>query len=138
MICFVLPGSRESAYVYAITSAGVSYLITKGCADGKWDSCGCDLRVRGRVQKNNEPGWEWGGCSQNVRHGDEFSKKFMDWDPPAKDVKYLLMKHNNEAGRKVRAAYFWVTKRSVLIFCSSKVTNVQLPPLLAFSMFLSK
>nr|AAT02182.1 secreted signalling factor wnt-A [Nematostella vectensis] len=92
--------TKESAFVFALTSAGVSFQITKGCSLGNWEQCGCDTQVRGRVQTKDEASWEWGGCSENVGHGDDFSRKFMDPEPPRKELEYLLVKHNNEAGRK--------------------------------------
>lgn len=69
---------------------------------GKWENCGCDTRVRGRVYAKGEKSWEWGGCSENVKYGVEQSKMFLDPPrPDKKDIQYLLITHNNEAGRKV-------------------------------------
>lgn len=93
--------SRESAYVYAITSVGVAYEVTDQCASGKSEICGCDTRIRGSGSSKNET-WQWGGCSANIRYGDDVSRDFMDPDPLPKDVRNLLVRHNNEAGRKVR------------------------------------
>lgn len=46
--------------------------------------------------------WEWGGCSDNVNYGFKKSREFMD-APYRKrsDIKTLLKRHNNDAGRFV-------------------------------------
>lgn len=53
-------GSRERAYVYAISSAGAAYAITRACSRGEITECGCDGKIRSRPSK----GFEWGGCSE--------------------------------------------------------------------------
>ncbi|KAG8222786.1 hypothetical protein J437_LFUL006781, partial [Ladona fulva] len=40
-------GSREAAYTYAITSAGVAYAVTQACSLGNISGCGCDPSVGG-------------------------------------------------------------------------------------------
>lgn len=58
---FRLLESRESAYVHAITSAGVAFSITKACSKGILNECSCDNRQKLRKSKKN---WQWGGCSE--------------------------------------------------------------------------
>ena len=38
-------GSREKAYLHAITSAGIMYSVTKACASGNLVECGCDHQL---------------------------------------------------------------------------------------------
>lgn len=54
-------GSREKAYVHAITSAGVAYAITKACSRGELNECSCDNKMQRKQAKKN---WQWGGCSE--------------------------------------------------------------------------
>lgn len=94
--------NRESSYLHAIASAGVTFQITKGCSQGNWDDCGCDSKPTGRGKKEGEASWEWGGCSENYRYGYEYSTKFMDPGKNAdKTLSNHLVRHNNEAGRRV-------------------------------------
>lgn len=40
-----LSGYRESAFAFAVSSAGVAYNIARACSQGKLVSCGCDPSV---------------------------------------------------------------------------------------------
>jgi len=94
-------GSKETAFLYAITSAGVVHTIAKSCASGNLTECGCDNRGQG---KSTPEGWKWGGCSDNLRYGVNFAKRFID-GPDKKGLKKtgelrnLMNLHNNKAGR---------------------------------------
>ncbi|CAH8468871.1 unnamed protein product [Schistosoma mattheei] len=68
-------GTRESAYVLAVTSAGVSHAVTKACSSGLHDNCGCDRTI---YDHPREPNFEWSGCSDNIYFGAEFSRQFLD------------------------------------------------------------
>lgn len=89
--------TRETAYLYAIFSAGIMYSVARGCAKGELDNCGCDRKIR-----INEPtdDFEWGGCSDNVRYGNKFSREFVDSGETKEVPEGLMNLWNNEAGRK--------------------------------------
>ncbi|KAJ8302362.1 hypothetical protein KUTeg_021349 [Tegillarca granosa] len=58
-------GSREAAFVYALSSAGVVHAITRACSKGELMKCGCDPRKDG--ESRDKKGWfKWGGCSDNA------------------------------------------------------------------------
>lgn len=40
-------GTREAAFVYAISSAGVAFAVTRACSSGELEKCGCDRTVHG-------------------------------------------------------------------------------------------
>ncbi|KAG9330680.1 hypothetical protein JZ751_022509 [Albula glossodonta] len=93
------PGSREAAFTYAITAAGVAHAVTAACSQGNLSNCGCDREKQGYY--NQEEGWKWGGCSADIRYGVELSRRFVDAREIKKNARRLMNLHNNEAGRKV-------------------------------------
>jgi wingless-type MMTV integration site family protein 16 len=100
---FPLIGSRETAFVYAITSAGVVHAITQACSAGNLTECSCDLSKQGHTTPD---GWKWGGCSDNIRYGMQFAKNFVDAPERAarkknRDIRAMMNLHNNHAGRLV-------------------------------------
>ncbi|XP_072174311.1 protein Wnt-16-like [Diadema setosum] len=73
-------GNKETAFIYAITSAGVVYSVTRSCSLGNLTECGCTV-ARGHPGDDvldNAEEWRWGGCSDNVDYGIALSKKFVD------------------------------------------------------------
>lgn len=97
----VSSGCRETAFVFAITSAGVTHAVARSCSEGAIESCTCDYRRRGP----GGPDWHWGGCSDNVDFGRMFSREFVDSSERGRDLRYLTNIHNNEAGRMVRISH---------------------------------
>ncbi|XP_066995043.2 protein Wnt-16 [Anabrus simplex] len=102
-------GSKETAFIYAVTSAGVVHAVTQSCSSGNLTECSCDSSHQG---KSTQQGWKWGGCSDNLKYGVEFARKFVDApdlvkpDPTSKRKKarnkrMQMNLHNNEAGRQV-------------------------------------
>ena len=88
-------GTRESAYIHALTSAGVAYAMTKACSTGRLESCGCDMSV-GDVATNRSI--RWTGCSDNVLFGAETARRFVNLREPRTN---LLNLHNNRVGIQV-------------------------------------
>lgn len=43
--------TRETAFVHAISSAGVMYTLTRNCSLGDFDNCGCDDTRNGQRGK---------------------------------------------------------------------------------------
>lgn len=108
-----MTGSREAAFVYAITSAGVVHAASRSCRQGNLSECACEAR---RKRKQPSRGWEWGGCNDDVKFGMSLSKMFVDApEYNARSVadrkmrsaarvkrgRYLMNLHNNEVGRLV-------------------------------------
>ncbi|XP_061417624.1 protein Wnt-16 isoform X1 [Lethenteron reissneri] len=91
-------GSRETAFIYAVASAGLVYSITRGCSAGEVSGCSCDASLKGGSQSE---GWQWGGCSDDIRYGLTFGRKFVDAAESAAGGHNALMNlHNVEAGRQ--------------------------------------
>ncbi|KOB74985.1 Protein Wnt, partial [Operophtera brumata] len=104
--------TRETGFVNAITSAGVTYSITRACTAGSLLECSCEKGApkprRGREPVALPPSqvptdsWQWGGCSDNVRFGLKKSREFMDSRYRKRsDIKTLIKLHNHHAGRLV-------------------------------------
>lgn len=55
-----------------------------------------------------EESWHWGGCSEHIRYGTWFSRKFMDGAVRNMSVSKggftlaVMNRHNSEVGRQVR------------------------------------
>ncbi|RWS13361.1 Protein Wnt-7b-like protein [Dinothrombium tinctorium] len=89
--------SKEAAFVYAITSAGVVYSISKFCRKANFSTCECDRRSNGEYGADD---WDWGGCSVNVRFGMRIARKFIDSREMEDDERTMMNLHNNRAGRR--------------------------------------
>lgn len=99
-------GSKETAFLYAITTAGVVHTVARACSSGNLTECNCD-RVQGRGG-NTPEGWKWGGCSDNLRYGIKFAKRFIDAPDRRElrksgEMRSMMNLHNNEAGRRAIA-----------------------------------
>ncbi|XP_064473250.1 protein Wnt-7b-like isoform X2 [Ornithodoros turicata] len=104
-------GSREAAFVYAISSAAMTYSVARACWRGNLSGCGCDRSrestsnalgpLSGSVDGNEyDDAWKWGGCSADVKHSTRLARKFLDAREIEGDDRSLMNLHNNRAGRK--------------------------------------
>ncbi|XP_070191739.1 protein Wnt-2b-like [Littorina saxatilis] len=101
----MLKGSREAAFVYAISAAGVVHAITRACSKGQLHYCACDPTKRG-TGRDKRGTFDWGGCSDNVRYGSKFSRMFIDAkERKVRDARALMNLHNNRAGRRAVKKY---------------------------------
>uniref|UniRef100_A0A3Q2XMD7 Protein Wnt n=1 Tax=Hippocampus comes TaxID=109280 RepID=A0A3Q2XMD7_HIPCM len=95
----LLRSSREAAFVYAISSAGVVYALTRACSQGDLKMCNCDPQKRGR-DKDERGEFDWGGCSDHINYGIRFAKAFIDAkERTVRDARALMNLHNNRCGR---------------------------------------
>lgn len=108
LISYSFPGCRETAFIYAITSAAVTHSIARACSEGSIESCTCDYSHQSKSPQMNNVGavagvrdWEWGGCSDNIGFGFKFSREFVDTGERGRNLREKMNLHNNEAGRAV-------------------------------------
>jgi wingless-type MMTV integration site family protein 16 len=124
-------GTKETAFMHAVTSAGVVHAVTLACSSGNLTDCSCDMQhqqtqthqVQSPDQAPGVPGvfgddgWRWGGCSDNINYGVWFAMTFVDAAEREKigaefmmtydrknigeEVRALVNLHNNEVGRKM-------------------------------------
>ena len=90
--------SREKAFIHAISTAGVVYSVTRACTKGELSQCGCDDKVKSQDVQGK---WDWGGCSDDIYYGAEFSRRFIDSIEDPNQSEGVMNLHNNEAGRRV-------------------------------------
>lgn len=100
-------GCRETAFIYAITSAAVTHSIARACSEGSIQSCSCDYTHQSRASGvSTVRDWEWGGCSDNIGYGFKFSRDFVDTGERGRNLREKMNLHNNEAGRAVSSFNF--------------------------------
>ncbi|KAL3084317.1 hypothetical protein niasHT_035143 [Heterodera trifolii] len=105
-------GTKEQAFVYALSSAAVTHQIAKACSSGQIANCPCGFgdsvttasisssvqspgKNNGGTEKGNllepnltELSYKWKGCSDNVIHGRRISREWSDakWRPNAMEL----------------------------------------------------
>jgi len=91
-------GLRESSFIYALSSAALTYAITSACSEGKIIGCSCDETKKGQ---STSDGHKWSGCSDNIAYGMGVAEIFLE---PQIKYRYRLTHlniHNYEAGRQI-------------------------------------
>ncbi|XP_046881256.1 LOW QUALITY PROTEIN: protein Wnt-4a-like, partial [Hypomesus transpacificus] len=122
-------GTREAAFVYAISAASVAFAVTRGLQQGELEKCGCDRNVHGVSPE----GFQWSGCSDNIAYGVAFSQSFVDVRERSKgqsSSRALMNLHNNEAGRKAILSHMRVECKchGVSGSCEVKTCWKAMPP----------
>ena len=104
-------GSRETAFTYAVSAAGVVNAISRACREGELSTCGCSRAAR---PKDLPRDWLWGGCGDNIDYGYRFAKEFVDARERERihakgsyeSARILMNLHNNRCGRTV-STHIW-------------------------------
>lgn len=94
-------GTREAAFVYALSAATISHTIARACTSGDLRLCTCGP-IPAEIL---EPGYRWGGCADNLHYGLIMGSKFADAPMKMKragsHANKLMHLHNSEVGRQV-------------------------------------
>jgi hypothetical protein len=107
---YFLLETPETAFIYALTSASIMHSIAKACAKGALKECGCEksssiARTRSmKTSSTSTDGFEWGGCSDDLKFGRNVSMTFVDSQETVitrRRIVRMVNWHNNEAGRQV-------------------------------------
>ncbi|XP_037280709.2 protein Wnt-16-like [Rhipicephalus microplus] len=64
-------GSPETAFLYALHSAGVAHTVARACATGQLKECACGSTAPAA----SHGAWRWGGCSDDVQAGLRVSRQ---------------------------------------------------------------
>lgn len=99
---YLFSGTREQAYVYAISSAALAHSLARACSIGVTTKCSCGILPNSPPEGD----FKWGGCGDDVRFGIAFSQMFTESSltkkgKPTMSKKAQMNRHNNRAGRKV-------------------------------------
>ncbi|XP_033628604.1 protein Wnt-9a-like isoform X2 [Asterias rubens] len=96
-------GMRETAFLYAISSAGLTYSVAKACSQGNMERCSCDTSYYS--EETNRDTWKWGGCGDNLKYSQKFVERFLmpkKGDlPRSRDVRAKIDRHNTNLGIRV-------------------------------------
>ena len=110
-LLFSLIGYRETAFAYAVSSAGVAHSVSKACGQGKLESCGCDPKSQrgngGFGSSSILADWRWSGCSHNMDFGVKFSRFLLDSRQRGQDIHSRIHLHNSHVGRTVSRICFF-------------------------------
>ena len=102
-------GTREAAFVQALSAASLAHTLAVSCSAGAMSRCGCgELPTEDGGETARDGAREqfrWGGCSDDVDYGVEFTTRFANGplltgrnrDNPRSKMNL----HNNIAGLKV-------------------------------------
>ncbi|CAG9108225.1 unnamed protein product [Plutella xylostella] len=80
-------GTREQAYVYAVSAAALAWSVARACAAGSLPACSCAAPPRAPPRpprqahvSPTEPHarFKWGGCGDNYQWAERFAKQFLD------------------------------------------------------------
>ena len=93
------PGFKETAFLYAISSAGLTHALAKACSAGRMERCTCDEAP----DLENREAWQWGGCGDNLKYSSKFVKEFLG-RRSSKDLRARVDFHNNLVGVKASRA----------------------------------
>ncbi|XP_076828751.1 protein Wnt-9a [Brachyhypopomus gauderio] len=89
-------GFKETAFLYAISSAGLTHAMAKACSAGRMERCTCDEDP----DLENRKAWQWGGCGDNLKYSNKFVKDFLG-KRSNKDLRARVDIHNSNVGMKV-------------------------------------
>uniref|UniRef100_A0A673LJE3 Protein Wnt n=1 Tax=Sinocyclocheilus rhinocerous TaxID=307959 RepID=A0A673LJE3_9TELE len=89
-------GFKETAFLYAISSAGLTHAMAKACSAGRMERCTCDEAP----DLENRKAWQWGGCGDNLKYSNKFVKDFLG-KRSNKDLRARIDMHNSNVGMKV-------------------------------------
>ena len=90
-------GSRETAFVQALTAASVMMKIAKVCVTERTSYCGCGHLSR----RDRQDVSILDGCGDNINFGAYLTANFMDPKRVRSHAK-KTKRHNHIAGRKVK------------------------------------
>lgn len=91
-------GFKETAFMYAVSSAALTHSLARACSAGRMERCTCD----DSPDLENRKAWQWGVCGDNLKYSTKFLKNFLGQKKIGKDLRAKVDIHNTNVGIKVR------------------------------------
>ncbi|KAL8609353.1 hypothetical protein ACOMHN_008147 [Nucella lapillus] len=131
-------GSKETSFLYAISSAGLVHEIARACSQGHLDRCSCNESPTPAESKKT---FLWGGCGDNIRFGLQFTRRFLKKARKSgKDIRAKVDQHNSRVGIKIVKSQVNTTCKchGVSGSCTVKTCWLQLAPFQAIGNILKR
>lgn len=90
--------TAETAFIHAISTAGVVHEISRACRRGKLRECLECNKNPDFVDSND--GFQWAGCGAHVNYGTDVAETFVDSLEVGRDARAKINLHNNRVGRR--------------------------------------
>ena len=97
-----ISATRETASLHAISSAAITHELTLQCSQNRIPGCKCG---KTKKQPKANRGWQWGGCSDDIKFGEKETRRFIDKLEKGNDARTAFNLHNNEVGREVKLIF---------------------------------
>ena len=92
-------GFKETAFLYAISSSGLTHALGRACSSGKLERCTCDESFN---DIDNRETWLWGGCGDNLKYSRKFARQFLSMNKAEEqDLRAAVDRHNTNLGIRV-------------------------------------
>nr|XP_042715834.1 protein Wnt-9b isoform X2 [Chrysemys picta bellii] len=82
-------GFKETAFLYAVSSAALTHALARACSAGRMERCTCD----DSPDLENRKAWQWGVCGDNLKYSTKFLKNFLGQKKIGKDLRAKAVKN---------------------------------------------
>ncbi|XP_001375857.1 protein Wnt-9b [Monodelphis domestica] len=89
-------GFKETAFLYAVSSAALTHALARACSAGRMERCTCD----DSPDLENRQAWQWGVCGDNLKYSTKFLSNFLGPKKGSKDLRARMDAHNTNMGIK--------------------------------------
>uniref|UniRef100_A0A452UJQ2 Protein Wnt n=1 Tax=Ursus maritimus TaxID=29073 RepID=A0A452UJQ2_URSMA len=91
-----LLGFKETAFLYAVSSAALTHTLARACSAGRMERCTCD----DSPGLESRQAWQWGVCGDNLKYSTKFLSHFLGPKRGSKDLRARADAHNTHVGIK--------------------------------------
>nr|XP_031541414.1 protein Wnt-9b [Vicugna pacos] len=89
-------GFKETAFLYAVSSAALTHTLARACSAGRMERCTCD----DSPGLESRQAWQWGVCGDNLKYSTKFLNNFLGPKRGSKDLRARADAHNTHVGIK--------------------------------------